>query len=356
MDTILFLKPSEGKVMKAVKLSEPNGTVTVQEVEKPQPSAGEVLIKVEASGLCYTDVHICDGDWAVLDEQIKRDLTLGHEAIGIVEAVGPGVSDFVVGDRVAAPFLRSSCGKCKKCRTGHENHCSQATALGMSHDGSHADFVVALADYIVAVPDGIAPAQAAPLVCAGMTVYGAMRDAGVGVGTNVGVIGVGGQGLYAIQLGKVMGAKTYAMDLDAAKTELAMELGADGAFIISDDTDIAAIAYLELDFVIVTAPSDAAHQLALAIVAFGGTISLCAVPAGETPLSMPIAIFKGITFVSQGVATRQQLKELLALAADGHIKSHVEIRPLSAAPKAIEELRDRSIVGRVVFVPGLDQS
>ena len=138
--------------MKAVKLSEPKGVVTIQEVDKPTPSDGEILVKMQASGLCYTDVHICDGDWGILDGIIKRDLTLGHEAIGMIEAVGPGVDGLQVGDRVAAPFLRSSCGKCKQCRRGEENHCPNATALGMSHDGSHADYLIAVADYVVPVP------------------------------------------------------------------------------------------------------------------------------------------------------------------------------------------------------------
>lgn len=338
--------------MKAVKLSEPRGEVTLQDVDKPAPEEGQVLIKVEASGLCFTDVHICDGDWAVLDAQIKRDLTLGHEAVGIIEALGAGVTDLQVGQRVAAPFLRSTCGKCKRCRAGNENHCSNATVLGMSHDGSHADYVIGLADYVVPVPDGLAPEQAAPLVCAGMTAYGAMRDAGVGVGTKVGVIGIGGQGHYAIQLGKVMGAKTYGIDIDPEKVALAKDLGAEDAFLVPDHSDVSQIAALELDVVLVTAPSHAAHQMALAIVSFGGIISLCAVPADETPLSMTVCVFKGVKLISQGVATRQQLKELLELAADGHVQSHVATRPLSAAPQAICDLRNRSIVGRVVFIPG----
>ena len=104
--------------MKAVKLSEPNGVVTIQEVEKPTPSDGEILVKMQASGLCYTDVHICDGDWGILDCIIKRDLNLGQEYIGIIEVDGPGVDGLQVGERVAAPFLRSSCGKCN-----HSRHC-----------------------------------------------------------------------------------------------------------------------------------------------------------------------------------------------------------------------------------------
>ena len=340
--------------MKAVKLSEPNGVVTIQEVDKPTPSDGEILVKMQASGLCYTDVHICDGDWGILDGIIKRDLTLGHEAIGIIEAVGPGVDGLQVGDRVAAPFLRSSCGKCKQCRRGEENHCPNATALGMSHDGSHADYLIAVADYVVPVPPGLSSHEAAPLACAGLTVFSALRKCGVGVGTKLGVIGIGGQGHYAIQLAKVMGASVYAMDVDPEKIALATKLGAENGYIVSDDAIVPELAAIDMDVVMVTAPSHDAHRLAIGIVSYGGIISLCAVPGEETPISMTASIFKAIRYLGQGVGTRQDLSDLLELAATGAIRSEVEMRPLSEAPKAIDELRNRSIVGRVVFVPDED--
>lgn len=337
--------------MKAVKLSEPKGSVTLEDVEKPTPADGEILIKVEASGLCYTDVHICDGDWSIVDAQIKRDLTLGHEAVGVIESVGTGVDDLQVGDRVAAPFLRSACGKCKQCRRGEENHCPNATVLGMSHDGSHADYVIALADFVARVPDGLSPEQAAPLACAGLTVFSALRKCGVGIGSKLGVIGIGGQGHYAIQLAKVMGATVYAMDVDQQKIELATQLGADEAFMVADQSIVPKLAALDMDVVMVTAPAHDAHRLAVGIVSFGGIISLCAVPPDETPISMTASVFKAIRFLSQGVGTRQDLSDLLEVAATGAIKSHVQTRPLRDAPQAIDELRNRSVVGRVVFVP-----
>ena len=340
--------------MKAVKLSEPKGVVTIEDVEIPTPSDGEILIKMEASGLCYTDVHICDGDWAMIDGKIKRDLTLGHEAIGLIEAVGQGVDGLKVGDRVAAPFLRSSCGKCKQCLRGEENHCPNPTALGMSHDGSHADYVIAVADYVASVPPGLSPEQAAPLACAGLTVFSALRKCEVGVGTKLGIIGIGGQGHYAIQLANLMGATVYAMDVDPEKVDLAAKYGAEEAFMVSDESLIPELAAIDMDVVMVTAPSHEAHRLAIAIVSFGGIISLCAVPGGETPISMTASIFKGIRYLSQGVGTRKELSELLQIAASGAIKSQIETRPLSNAPQAIDELRNRSIVGRVVFVPDED--
>tara|TARA_R110001599_G_scaffold353866_1_gene600964 strand:+ start:85474 stop:86487 length:1014 start_codon:yes stop_codon:yes gene_type:complete len=337
--------------MKAIKLSAPRGEVTVAEVAVPVPGPGEILIRVEASGLCYTDVHLCDGDWEIVENLVKHDLTLGHEAVGIVASLGEGVSNRSVGQRVAAPFLRSTCGECKQCRRGEENHCPNATVLGMSHDGSHAEYVLAMADFVVPVPDGVTPEQAAPLACAGMTVLGGLKKANVGIGTVFGVIGVGGQGHLAIQLAKTMGARVVAMDIDPAKLDLAIALGADQAFDVTQPEAVEQLTALGMDVVMVTAPSHDAHRLALTVVAYGGTISLCAVPGGETPISMTLCGFKGLKLLSQAVATRQDLADILDLAASGKVSCEVTTRSLDAGPESIDALRNGEVVGRVVFVP-----
>lgn len=337
--------------MKAVKLSEPSGEIHIAEVDVPQPGPGEILVRVEASGLCYTDVHLCDGDWALVDPLVKRDLTLGHEAIGVVETTGEGVAGLSVGDRVAIAFLRSACGTCKQCRRGEENHCPNVTVMGMSHDGSHADYVVAVADFVVPVPDGVDPAEAAPLACAGMSVLGALRNADVTVGTTFGVVGVGGQGHLAIQLAKVMGATVIAMDVSQDKVDLAARLGADHSYDVTQPDAVGDLMALGMDVVMVTAPSHEAHALALAVTANGGIVSLCAVPGGETPISMTMCAFKGLKLLTQAVATRQELVDILDLAAKGLVTCEVEKRPLDAGPESIGQLRAGEIVGRVVFVP-----
>ncbi|MFP6584850.1 MAG: alcohol dehydrogenase catalytic domain-containing protein [Candidatus Hydrogenedentota bacterium] len=337
--------------MKAIKLSQPKGEVTLAEVEIPTPGPGEILVKVEASGLCYTDVHLCDGDWEIVDPLVKRDLTLGHEAVGVVEALGDGVTNRAIGDRIAAPFLRSSCGECKQCRRGEENHCPNVTVLGMTHDGSHAEYVVVLADFVVPVPDGVRPEQAAPLACAGMSVLGGLRNAKVSVGTVFGVVGVGGQGHLAIQLAKIMGATVVAMDINSDKLELARRVGADHTVDVTQPEAIEELTAMGMDVIMVTAPSHDAHRLALTVVAHGGTISLCAVPGGETPISMTMCAFKGLKLLTQAVATRRELIDILDLAAAGKIECEVETRPLEDAPESINQLRDATISGRIVFVP-----
>jgi propanol-preferring alcohol dehydrogenase len=337
--------------LKALKLSEPLGTLALVDADIPSPAAGEVLIRVQASGLCYTDVHICDDDWSIVNAMVKRDLTLGHEAVGIVTALGEGVTGIAVGQRVTAWFLRSACGSCKPCRRGEENLCLTPTLIGLSHDGSHAEYVTALADFVVPVPDEVSSEQAAPLACAGMSVLGALRNADVSVGTTFAVIGVGGQGHLAVQIAKAMGATVVALDIGPDKLALARRLGADRTFDVTDPATMSAAAALGIDVVMVTAPSHDAHRLGLAIVANGGTISLCAVPGGETPISMTLCAFKGLKLVTQAVATRRELTDVLALAAAGKVTCTVETRPLSDAVASVDQLRDGGVVGRVVFVP-----
>ncbi|MEM6581938.1 MAG: alcohol dehydrogenase catalytic domain-containing protein [Pseudomonadota bacterium] len=337
--------------MKAIKLSRPRGEVAVKDVEIPTPGAGEILIKVVASGLCYTDVHLCDGDWELVEDKVKHDLTLGHEAVGVIEALGEGVTNRSIGERVAAPFLHWACGECKQCRQGEENHCPNATALGMTHDGSHAEYVLAMAEFVVPVPDAVSSEQAAPLACAGMTVLGGLRRAEVGISSCLGVLGIGGQGHLAIQLGKAMGARVVAMDIDPAKLAMAKELGADLAYDVSQIDVLPDLVALNMDVVMVTAPSHEAHTLALMVVAYGGVISLCAVPGGETPISMTLCGFKGVRLLAQAVATRKDLADILDLAAQGKVSCEVETRSLESGPESIKALREGKVVGRVVFVP-----
>ena len=337
--------------MKAVQLSEPAGALQLVDIDRPSPGPGEILIKVEASGVCYTDVHLADGDWAEADPLIKRDLTLGHEGIGIIEELGAGVSNRSVGDRVAAPFIRTTCGNCRQCRCGEENHCPNVTVLGLSHDGSHAEFVVAHSDFVVAVPDRVSPTEAAPLACAGMSVLGALRRAEVSIGQSIGIIGIGGQGHLAVQVAKLMGATVVAIDIDDKKLELARNLGADHCVNVTDSDAVPKLIEMGMEVVMITAPSHEAHQLALGIVCNGGTLSLCAVPAGETPISMTQCAFKGVKLLAQAVATRQDLADILDLAAAGSVRCEIQTRPLSSGPQTIADLRSGKIVGRVVLVP-----
>ena len=196
----------------------------VEEVAKPIPGPGEILVKIEASGLCHTDIHAAHGDWPV-----KPNLPFipGHEGVGIVEALGTGVAEVVVGDRVAIPWLGYACGVCDYCVSGWETLCESQQNTGYSVDGGFAEYTKAHARYVVKVPAGIDPFDAAPLTCAGVTTYKAVKMSGAKPADLVAVWGIGGLGHLALQYARIAGASVVAVDLFDEKLELARELGAE---------------------------------------------------------------------------------------------------------------------------------
>ncbi|WP_282102442.1 alcohol dehydrogenase catalytic domain-containing protein [Micromonospora sp. D75] len=193
--------------------------------ERPVPEVGpgEILVRVEASGLCHTDIHAARGEWPV---KPTPPFVPGHEGVGLVEQVGPGVTEHAVGDRVALPWLGWACGTCAYCVTGWETLCESQRNTGYSIDGAHAEYAVASARYAVRVPDGVDPFEAAPLTCAGVTTYKAVKVAGVRPGERVAIFGIGGLGHLAQQYAQIFGAETVAVDVTAEKLELATSLGA----------------------------------------------------------------------------------------------------------------------------------
>ena len=203
--------------MQAAVVHDFTQTLSVQNVDKPAPGPGEVLVKVETSGLCHTDIHAAHGDWP-----IKPSLPLipGHEGVGIVEALGAGVELIKVGDRVAMPWLGSACGVCDYCVDGWETLCEQQVNTGYGRDGANAA-------YVAKVPDAVDPLDAAPLTCAGVTTYKAVKVSGVRPGQLVAIFGIGGLGHLALQYAKISGATVVAVDVVDEKLELAKELGAD---------------------------------------------------------------------------------------------------------------------------------
>ncbi|MFJ6956578.1 alcohol dehydrogenase catalytic domain-containing protein [Micromonospora aurantiaca (nom. illeg.)] len=193
--------------------------------ERPVPEVGpgEILVRIEASGLCHTDIHAARGEWPV---KPTPPFVPGHEGVGLVEKVGPGVTEHAVGDRVALPWLGWACGTCKYCVTGWETLCESQRNTGYSIDGAHAEYAVAAARYAVRVPDGVDPFEAAPLTCAGVTTYKAVKVAGVRPCERVAIFGIGGLGHLAQQYAQIFGAETIAVDVTAEKLELATSLGA----------------------------------------------------------------------------------------------------------------------------------
>ena len=201
-----------------------HGPLTVEEVAPRELEPGQVRVKVEASGLCHTDIHAAHGDWPV---KPSPPFVPGHEGVGIVTELGPGVTEVAVGDRVAMPWLGYACGTCDYCVSGWETLCLEQKNMGYSIDGAFGEYAVAYGRYVVKVPDGLDPFDAAPLTCAGVTTYKAVKVAGTRSSDLVAVFGVGGLGHLAIQYAAIAGGRVVAVDIIDEKLELARELGAE---------------------------------------------------------------------------------------------------------------------------------
>src|SRR5271169_7176065 len=180
--------------MKAAILREIGKPVEIQEVATPVPGAGEVLIRVEACGVCHSDLHLAEGDWDLLRPITKVPLILGHEVAGTVAALGEGVNNLRVGDRVGVPWIHWTCGECEFCLENREELCLKQKVTGCMVDGGFAEYLLAPATHAAPLPASLSSVEAAPLLCAGLTVYKAMRAAGVSAGQRLAIFGVGGLG------------------------------------------------------------------------------------------------------------------------------------------------------------------
>jgi propanol-preferring alcohol dehydrogenase len=209
--------------MRAVEVTSFERLLEVSEIAVPRPGPGQILVRIEASGLCHTDIHAVRGDWPV---KPTPPFVPGHEGVGIVEQTGPGVTTHHIDDRVAVPWLGSACGACEYCGSGWETLCEAPPNTGYTLDGGHAEFLVADARYAVAVPAGVDPAEAAPLTCAGVTTYKAIKVGGVTRGDRVAIFGIGGLGHLAQQYAQIFGGETIAVDVTEEKLALAKQLGA----------------------------------------------------------------------------------------------------------------------------------
>lgn len=324
------------------------GPIRVEEVDIPEPGEGQVRVKIETSGLCHTDIHAAKGDWPV---KPKLPFIPGHEGIGIVEAVGKGVTWIKEGDRVAIPWLGYACGICEYCNSGWETLCESQLNTGYSIDGTHAEYAIGYARHIVKVPDGIDPLDAAPLTCAGVTTYKAVKVSEARSSDLVAVFGIGGLGHLALQYAKVIGASVVAVDLFDEKLQLAKELGADYVVNARSQDPVEEIKKL--------GGADAAISLAVAPKAFeqafhslrrGGRLVFVALP-GEGYVQLPIfdTVLNGIHVIGSIVGTRTDLEETFQLHKAGRTKVIYETRHLHNVQEAFEEVEKAQAKARLVF-------
>jgi propanol-preferring alcohol dehydrogenase len=336
--------------MKAAILHDFKKPLSIEQVERPHHEADEVLIQVEACGACHSDVHVADGDWTQLAGIVKRPLILGHEIAGHIVEKGQAVQDLQIGDRVGVPWIHWSCGECEFCREGNENLCSRQKITGVTVDGGYAEFVKAPATHALKIPDGLSALEAAPLFCAGLTVYRALKGAGIMPAQRLAVFGIGGLGHLAVQIGRAFGAEVTAIDISEEKLELAKSFGA-------AETLNAADAAKQLrrnggvHVALVTSAAKAAYDTAFSCLRPTGTLLVVGLPAENICFPPILMSAKEVRILASAVGTRQDLREVLAMAAAGKVRCQVEARPLAQANEALELLRKGQVSGRIVLTP-----
>jgi propanol-preferring alcohol dehydrogenase len=328
------------------KFGEP---LVLREWDIPSPGAGQILIKTEACGVCHTDLHAARGDWP-----LKPTLPFipGHEAIGLVAALGTGVTLVKEGDRVGLPWLYSACGHCEYCLSGWETVCPQAQFGGYTKNGGFAEYLLADPNYVARVPSGLGAKDAAPLICAGVTTYKGIKETAARPGQWIAISGVGGLGHLAVQYAKVMGLQICAIDIDDGKLAHAKRLGAD--VVVNAKTADAAAAVKKATGggahgVLITAPSLVAFKQGIGMVRSRGTCVLVGLPPGEFPVPLFDVVANCITIRGSFVGTRQDMVEALAFAAEGKVKADIELQPLSSINQVFERLQRGDVASRVVL-------
>lgn len=335
--------------MKAAVVHKFGEPLKIEEVDVPDPKEGEIVIKIEASGVCHTDLHAADGDWPI---KPNPPFIPGHEGCGIVAKKGPRTNGGVKeGDRMGVPWLYSACGHCEHCVSGWETLCLNQQNCGYSVNGGFAEYILAKADYAAHIPQGLSFPDAAPVLCAGVTTYKGLKMTEVKPGEWVVISAIGGLGHMAVQYAKAMGMHVAAVDIADDKLQLARELGAE-LTVNCKTEDPGARLQKEIGGAhgaLVTAPSTGAFRQALDMMRRGGTVALNGLPPGDFPLPIFEVVLNGFTVRGSIVGTRNDLNESLAFAADGKVKPHYVMEPLDNVNSILERMKKGQILGRVVM-------
>ncbi len=327
--------------MRAMVLNRPRGGLILTELDTPAPAPQEILIRVSACGVCRTDLHVIDGELT----GGKLPIIPGHEIVGRVVAAGAAVTRFKTGDRVGVPWLASTCGACGYCASERENLCNQARFTGYQVDGGYAEYALADQRYSFALPDGYSDAEAAPLLCAGLIGYRALKMAGTA--KRLGIYGFGAAAHIVAQVARFQGRQIFAFTRpgDDAGKQFARELGAAWA----EDSDTSPPE--PLDAAIIFAPVGPLVPLALRAVAKGGAVVCAGIHMSDIP-AFPYAILWGERSIkSVANLTRRDGEEFLRIAPQVPVKTAVEIFALAQANEALQRLREGRITGAAVLVP-----
>lgn len=336
------------KTMKAAVVRQLGSPLTIEEVPVPDVKPGTILVKIAASGVCHTDLHAASGDWPV---KPKPPFIPGHEGVGTIAALGSGVTSVKEGDRVGVPWLHSACGACTHCTTGWETLCGQQQNTGYSVNGGFVEYVLADPRYIGHLPATLDFQSAAPVLCAGVTVYKGLKETEVRPGEWAAVSGIGGLGHLAVQYAKAMGMHCVAIDIAADKLALAKACGADLTINAAEQDPVAAIqkATKGVHGVLVTAVHPKAFEQAIAYLRPKGTMSLVGLPPGSFPLPIFETVLKRLTVRGSIVGTRADLAEALAFAGEGKVNARFTTAKLETINAVFERMKSGTIDGRVVL-------
>jgi alcohol dehydrogenase, propanol-preferring len=336
--------------MKAAVLHEFKTPLSLEEVALPEIGADDVLIEVEVCGVCHSDLHVADGDWTQLAGIVKKPLILGHEIVGRVAERGAAVQSIQVGDRVGVPWVQWTCGQCEFCGEGNENLCTRQRITGVMVDGGYAEYAKAPASHVIKIPDALSSEQAAPLLCAGVTVHRALKQARIRAGQRLAVFGVGGLGHIAVQIGRAAGAEVTAIDVSEEKLALAKSLGATRTLNAATSNVVKEVRGSGgVHVAIVTSAAKSAYDMAFYCVRPTGTLLVVGLPAKD--ISFPAILMAGgeIQIKASAVGTREDLRETLAMGAAGTVHCQVTARPLAEVHEVLGQLSRGEVSGRVVL-------
>ena len=335
------------KTMQAAVVTAFKKPLVLQEWNVPTPGPGQILVKTEACGVCHTDLHAANGDWPV---KPVPPFIPGHEAIGIVVALGAGVTIVKEGDRVGVPWLYSACGHCEYCLSAWETVCNEIEFGGYTKNGGFAEYVLADPNYVAHIPKELGPKEAAPLICAGITTYKGIKETEAKPGQWIAISGCGGLGHLAIQYAKAMGLLVCGVDIEDSKLEHAKRLGAD-LVINAKNEDPAEVLKRETGGgahgVLITAPSLPAFKQGVAMTRKRGILN--GLPPGAFPLDIFDLVADCVTVRGSFVGTRKDMAECLDFAVKGKVRADIELQPLSAINSVFERLEHGDVPSRVVL-------
>ena len=328
-------------VMRAMVLERLRTPLVLRERPIPQPAAGELRVSVEACGVCRTDLHVVDGELP----QPHLPIVPGHEIVGRVSAMGPGVSGFALGERVGVPWLGATCGVCAYCRSGRENLCDRPQFTGYTRDGGYATHTLADARFSFPLPEEADAAEAAPLLCAGLIGWRSYRIAGEG--SALGLYGFGAAAHILAQAAAWQGRRVFAFTRrgDTASQNFARSLGA----VWAGGSDEAPPE--PLDAAIIFAPVGALVPAALAAVKKGGRVVCGGIHMSDIPSFPYRLLWEERQVVSVANLTRQDAREFLSIAPRAGIRMHVTRYALEDANRALDDLRAGRFEGAAVLIP-----